>query len=107
MSNESNFAPEKTGAKFFHRKDLYLALVLVAFGAFVYYEADKFPPAPSILGDTINADVFPKILVVILLFLTAIIPFEFKMTPMSTRRHTKLLLVINSSRGEFREPQKV
>ena len=39
MSNESNFAPEKSGAKFFHRKDLYLALVLVAFGAFVYYEA--------------------------------------------------------------------
>ena len=70
MSNESNFAPEKTGAKFFHRKDLYLALVLVAFGAFVYYEAGKFPPAPAVLGDTINADVFPKILVVILLFLT-------------------------------------
>ena len=81
MSNESNFAPEKSGAKFFHRKDLYLALVLVAFGAFVYYEAGKFPPAPAVLGDTINADVFPKILVVILLFLTAIIPFEFKMTP--------------------------
>jgi putative tricarboxylic transport membrane protein len=81
MSNESNFAPEKTGAKLFHRKDLYLALVLVAFGAFVYYEAGKFPPAPAVLGDTVNADVFPKILVVILLFLTAIIPFEFKMTP--------------------------
>ena len=81
MSNESNIAPEKSGAKFFHRKDLYLALVLVAFGAFVYYEAGKFPPAPAVLGDTLNADVFPKILVVILLFLTAIIPFEFKLTP--------------------------
>lgn len=81
MSNESNIAPEKSGAKFFHRKDLYLALVLVAFGAFVYYEAGKFPPAPTVLGDTLNADVFPKILVVILLFLTAIIPFEFKLTP--------------------------
>ena len=81
MSNESNIAPEKSGAKFFHQKDLYLALVLVAFGAFVYYEAGKFPPAPAVLGDTLNADVFPKILVVILLFLTAIIPFEFKLTP--------------------------
>ena len=81
MSNESNIAPEKSGAKFFHRKDLYLALVLVAFGAFVYYEAGKFPPAPAVLGDTLNADVFPKILVVILLFLTAIIPFELKLTP--------------------------
>ena len=81
MSNGSNIAPEKSGAKFFHRKDLYLALVLVAFGAFVYYEAGKFPPAPAVLGDTLNADVFPKILVVILLFLTAIIPFEFKLTP--------------------------
>ena len=81
MSNESNFASGKSGAKFFHRKDLYLALVLVAFGAFVYNEAGKFPPAPAVLGDTLNADVFPKILVIILLFLTAIIPFEFKLTP--------------------------
>lgn len=81
MSNESNFAPEKTGAKSFHRKDLILAIILVAFGAFVYSEANKFPPAPLVLGDTINADVFPKILVVILIFLTAIIPFEFKITP--------------------------
>ena len=68
MSNESNFAPEKTGAKLFHRKDLYLALVLVAFGAFVYYEAGKFTPAPAVLGDRINEDVLTKILVVILLF---------------------------------------
>ena len=90
MSNESNnFAPEKTGAKFFHRKDLYLALVLVAFGAFVYYEAGKFPPAPLVLGDTLNADVFPKILVVILLFLTAIIPFEFKITPQKVAKIDK------------------
>ena len=42
MSNESNFAPENSGAKFLHRKDLYLALVLVAFGAFVYYEVESF-----------------------------------------------------------------
>lgn len=90
MSNESNnFAPEKTGAKFYHRKDLYLALVLVAFGAFVYYEAGKFPPAPLVLGDTLNADVFPKILVVILLFLTAIIPFEFKITPQKVAKIDK------------------
>lgn len=81
MSNESNLASDKSGARFYHKKDLYLAIILVAFGAFVYYEADKFPPAPLVLGDTINADVFPKILVVVLLFLTAIIPFEFKITP--------------------------
>ena len=90
MSNESNnFAPDKTGAKFYHRKDLYLALVLVAFGAFVYYEAGKFPPAPLVLGDTLNDDVFPKILVVILLFLTAIIPFEFKITPQKVAKIDK------------------
>ena len=81
MSNVSIFASDNWGARFFHKKDLYLAILLVAFGAFVYYEADKFPPAPLVLGDTINADVFPKILVVVLLFLTAIIPFEFKITP--------------------------
>ena len=48
---------------------------------FIYYEAGKFPEAPLVLGDTINAEVFPKMLVVLLLFLVAIIPFEFKITP--------------------------
>ena len=48
MSNESNLASDKSGARFYHKKDLYLAIILVAFGAFVYYEADKFPPAPLV-----------------------------------------------------------
>ena len=44
----------------FIKKDLILAIILVAFGAFMYYEAGKFPEAPAILGDTLNADVFTK-----------------------------------------------
>ena len=47
----------------------------------MYYEAGKFPEAPAILGDTLNADVFPKMLITILFILVAIIPFEFKLTP--------------------------
>ena len=64
MSDQSshNLAPEKSGAKTFHRKDLWLASILIAFGAFMYYEATKFPSAPMVLGDTLNADVFPRIL---------------------------------------------
>ena len=84
MSKEKksiDFAPRTLGAGLVHKKDLILATILVAFGAFVYYEAGKFPPAPEILGDTLNAEVFPKILVVLLIFLVAIIPFEFKITP--------------------------
>jgi putative tricarboxylic transport membrane protein len=84
MSDEKktfDFAPKTLGAGFIHKKDLVLAIILVAFGAFMYYEAGKFPEAPTILGDTLNADVFPKMLITILFILVAIIPFEFKITP--------------------------
>ena len=84
MSEEKNkydFAPRTLGAGFIHKKDLVLAIILVAFGAFMYYEANKFPEAPTILGDTLNADVFPKMLITIMFILVAIIPFEFKLTP--------------------------
>ena len=76
-----DFAPRTLGAGFVHKKDLVLAIILVAFGAFMYYEASKFPEAPAILGDTLNADVFPKMLITIMFLLVAIIPFEFKLTP--------------------------
>ena len=76
-----DFAPRTLGAGFVHKKDLVLAIILVAFGAFMYYEASKFPEAPAILGDTLNADVYPKMLITIMFLLVAIIPFEFKLTP--------------------------
>jgi putative tricarboxylic transport membrane protein len=84
MSKEKksiDFAPRTLGAGLVHKKDLILATILVAFGALIYYEAGKFPPAPEILGEIINAEVFPKILVVLLIFFAAIVPFEFKITP--------------------------
>ena len=84
MSKEKksiNFAPRTLGAGLLHKKDLLLAAILIAFGSFIYYHAGKFPPAPASLGDTINADVFPKMLVVLLIFLTVVVPFEFKFAP--------------------------
>ena len=69
MSEEKktfDFAPRTLGAGFIHKKDLVLAIILVAFGAFMYYEAGKFPEAPAILGDTLNAEVFPKMLITLL-----------------------------------------
>jgi putative tricarboxylic transport membrane protein len=83
MSDQSsdNLALEKSSAKIFHRKDLWLASIIIAFGAFMYYEATKFPSAPLVLGDTLNADVFPRILVVMLIILACILPIEFKITP--------------------------
>ena len=80
MSDQSsdNLALEKSSAKIFHRKDLWLASIIIAFGAFMYYEATKFPSAPLVLGDTLNADVFPRILVVMLIILACILPIEFK-----------------------------
>lgn len=76
-----DFAPRTLGAGLVHKKDLILAIILVCIGSFAYYEAGKFPEAPAILGDTLNAEVFPRMLVVLLLFLTCVIPFEFKITP--------------------------
>ena len=84
MSNEKkyiDFAPRTLGEGLVHKKDLLLAIILICLGSFTYYEAGKFPEAPAILGDTLNAEVFPRMLVVLLLFLTCIIPFEFKITP--------------------------
>jgi putative tricarboxylic transport membrane protein len=75
---KSKSMPVYSGMDLFHKKDLNIALLLIAIGCFLFYEATKFPPPGMILGDTINADVFPKILVVILIFLAAVIPFEFR-----------------------------
>ena len=91
MSEEKksyDFAPKTLGAGFIHKKDLVLAIILVAFGAFMYYEAGKFPEAPAILGDTLNAEVFPKMLITLLFILVAIIPFEFKLTPEKIAKNT-------------------
>ena len=85
-----DFAPRTLGAGFVHKKDLVLAIILVAFGAFMYYEANKFPEAPAILGDTLNADVFPKMLITIMFLLVAIIPFEFRLTPDKAVSYTHL-----------------
>ena len=75
---KSKSMPDYSGMGLFHKKDLNIAILLIAVGCFLFYEATKFPPPGMILGDTINADVFPKILVVILIFLAAVIPFEFR-----------------------------
>ena len=100
MSEEKksyDFAPKTLGAGFIHKKDLVLAIILVAFGAFMYYEAGKFPEAPAILGDTLNAEVFPKMLITLLFILVAIIPCEFQLTP-------EHIAKIDTDRGERAPP---
>jgi len=68
-------------AGFVHKIDLIVASVIILAGAFMYYEATLFPPAPNILGDTLNADIFPKMLIVLMIILASIIPFEIKFMP--------------------------
>ena len=68
-------------AWFVHIIDLIVASVIIVAGAFMYYEATLFPPAPNILGDTLNADIFPKMLIVLMIILASIIPFEIKFMP--------------------------
>ena len=54
------------GAGLIHKVDLIVASIIIIGGGFMYYEATLFPAAPNILGDTLNADVFPKMLIPIL-----------------------------------------
>jgi len=86
---KSKSMPDYSGMGLFHKKDLSIAIVLIAAGCFLFYEATKFPPPGMILGDTINADVFPKILVVILIFLAAAIPFEFRFAALKIQKIDK------------------
>ena len=69
------------GAGLIHKVDLIVASVIIIGGAFMYYEATLFPAAPNILGDTLNADIFPKMLIVLMIILASIIPFEIKFMP--------------------------
>lgn len=77
-----NPAPKNTlGAGLIHKVDLIVATILIVGGGFMYYESTLLPPAPNILGDTLNADVFPKMLIIITIILASIIPFEIKFMP--------------------------
>ena len=69
------------GAGLIHKVDLIVASVIIIGGGFMYYEATLFPAAPNILGDTLNADVFPKMLIVLMIILASIIPFEISFMP--------------------------
>lgn len=69
------------GAGLIHKVDLIVAIILIVGGGFMYYESALLPPAPNILGDTLNADVFPKMLIIITIILASIIPFEIKFMP--------------------------
>ena len=80
-----------------HKIDLIVASVIIIAGAFMYYEATLFPPAPNILGDTLNADVFPKMLIVLMIILASIIPFEISFMP-------EKIAKIDKGRSESLEP---
>ena len=69
------------GAGLIHKVDLIVASIIIICGGFMYYEATLFPAAPNILGDTLNADVFPKMLIVLMIILASIIPFEISFMP--------------------------
>ena len=69
------------GAGLIHKVDLIVASIIIIGGGFMYYEATLFPAAPNILGDTLNADVLPKMLIVLMIILASIIPFEISFMP--------------------------
>ena len=69
------------GAGLIHKVDLIVASIIIIGGGFMYYEATLFPAAPNILGDTLNADIFPKMLIVLMIILASIIPFEISFMP--------------------------
>ena len=85
------------GAGLIHKVDLIVASIIIIGGGFMYYEATLFPAAPNILGDTLNADVFPKMLIVLMIILASIIPFEISFMP-------EKIAKIDKGRSESLEP---
>jgi len=61
---------------FLHPTDLWITLVLLAIGAFLFYETSTWETAPPAFSQNIPPTFFPRLVLGIIIFLTLILPFE-------------------------------
>ena len=74
MSTKKN-APSNLGA-LLNKKDTIIALLMIALIWFLWFETTKFEKVPDLFSNNIPPEMFPQILLIIILGMILIIPFE-------------------------------
>lgn len=74
MSTKKN-APSNLGA-LLNKKDTIIALLMIAVISFLWFETTKFEKVPDLFSNNIPPEMFPQILLIIILGMILIIPFE-------------------------------
>ena len=74
MSTKKN-APSNLGA-LLNKKDTIIALLMIALISFLWFETTKFEKVPDLFSNNIPPEMFPQILLIIILGMILIIPFE-------------------------------
>ena len=74
MSTKKN-APSNLGA-LLNKKDTIIALLMIALIVFLWFETTKFEKVPDLFSNNIPPEMFPQILLIIILGMILIIPFE-------------------------------
>jgi phosphatidylserine synthase len=74
MANDKN-TPTNVGV-LFNKKDTIIALIMLVLIAFLWFETSKFEKVPDLFSNNIPPEMFPQILLVIILGMALIIPFE-------------------------------
>ena len=74
MSTKKN-APSNLGA-LLNKKDTIIALLMIALIGFLWFETSKFEKVPDLFSNNIPPEMFPQILLIIILGMILIIPFE-------------------------------
>jgi len=74
MSTKKN-APSNLGA-LLNKKDTIIALLMIALIGFLWFETTKFEKVPDLFSNNIPPEMFPQILLIIILGMILIIPFE-------------------------------
>ena len=74
MKNDKT-APSNLGA-LFNKKDTVIAIVMIAIISFLWFETTKFEKVPDLFSNNIPPEMFPQILLLIILGMILIIPFE-------------------------------
>ena len=68
-------APSNLGA-LFNKKDTIIAVLMVMLITFLWFETTKFEKVPDLFSNNIPPEMFPQILLIIILGMILIIPFE-------------------------------
>ena len=67
-----------TSSPLVHRTDLMLAVIILTVCGALYYATTFFEEVPAVLSQNITPEMFPRLLIWTIVFLTLLIPFEHK-----------------------------